>query len=113
MKKSIILLSSVVISATIFTSSTALAKEYSPDKLQYSKTEHTKKNKLYLTEQELRNTDFNMLSKVNDQLEKRLLTKIIQKKNLIKLLLKQFSKQFKINQLLFQLWITVFPVLEL
>ncbi|GIN82380.1 hypothetical protein P4V37_15550 [Bacillus subtilis] len=75
MKKSIILLSSVVISATIFTSSTALAKEYSPDKLQYSKTEHTKKNKLYLTEQELRNTDFNMLSKVNDQLEKKIANK--------------------------------------
>ncbi|WP_437368411.1 DUF6973 domain-containing protein [Bacillus inaquosorum] len=71
MKKSIILLSSIAISATIFASSTASAQEYSAEKPSYSKIDQTKKNEVYLTEYEIRKTDFNLLSKVFNDLEKK------------------------------------------
>ncbi|MEC1620589.1 DUF6973 domain-containing protein [Bacillus mojavensis] len=71
MKKCLILLSGVALSATIFSSTTAAAQEYSVEKPNYSKVDRTKKIVPYLTEQEIRNSDFNMLSKVYEELEKK------------------------------------------
>ncbi|MEC1613632.1 hypothetical protein P9E05_13405 [Bacillus mojavensis] len=71
MKKCLILLSGVALSATIFSSTTVAAQEYSVEKPNYSKVDRTKKIVSYLTEQEIRNSDFNMLSKVYEELEKK------------------------------------------
>ncbi|MCY8467076.1 DUF6973 domain-containing protein [Bacillus atrophaeus] len=95
MKKSLILLSSIAISATVFTS-TASAQAYNTvEKPSYSKTNQTKKIESYLTEQEIRNTDFNMLSKVYKELEKKIVNKSYTEEELNEIATKEIQQEIR------------------
>ncbi|MGF7534320.1 hypothetical protein AAGG74_11535 [Bacillus mexicanus] len=94
MRKSLILLSSIALSATIFTSTTASAQEYPVDKTN-SKADGTKKSVTYLTEQEIKNSDFNMLSKVYEELKKKTANKNYTEEELNKITANEIQKAIR------------------
>ncbi|MDM5303369.1 hypothetical protein QUF44_17670 [Bacillus subtilis] len=95
MRKSLILLSSIALSATIFTSTTASAQEYPVDKTNFSKADGTKKSVTYLTEQEIKNSDFNMLSKVYEELKKKTANKNYTEEELNKITANEIQKAIR------------------
>lgn len=96
MKKCLLLLSSVAISAVTFYSSPALAHENPKEKVEHS-VDQTKRDKVYLTEQEVRNTDINMLSKIHDKLNKEISNKDYTEEELNQIAAKEIQQAIRSN----------------